>query len=56
MLKKVLEGAAALVVVVIAVNLMVVSVRPYLPYLGLVVVLIIVGVVVKLAFLRKKFW
>lgn len=56
MLKKVLEAAGALVVVVIAVNLMIVSVRPYLPYLGLVVLLIITGVLVRLAFYRKKFW
>lgn len=56
MLKKVLEGAAALAIVVIAFNLMVVSVRPYLPYLGIVVLLIITGVLLKLAFFRKKFW
>lgn len=56
MLRKVWEALGLLIVLVIAVNLIIASLKPFLPILGLVVIAIIGGALVKLLFFRQKFW
>jgi hypothetical protein len=56
MLRKGWEAIALLVVVVVAVQLVVVAIQPFLPILGLVVIGIITGVLVKVFIIKRKFW
>ena len=52
-MRKVWEALALLVVVVIAANIIIASVTPYLPVLGLIVILVIGIALFRLVILRR---
>jgi hypothetical protein len=56
MLKKGWEAIALLVLLVVAVNLIMAAIQPFLPTLGVVVLIIIVGAIVKVLITKRKFW
>lgn len=56
MLKKAWEAIALLVVLVIVVNIIIVSLTPYFPVVGLTVLLVIAGVLVKTFWFKRKHW
>lgn len=56
MLKKVWECIALLVVLVVGVQLVLASLQPWLPILGLVVIGIITAALIRLVFFRRWFW
>lgn len=55
-MRKVWEAIGLLIVLVVAVNLILASLKPLLPILGVIILCIITGVLVKVAFFRQKFW
>lgn len=56
MLKKAWEVLVLLVISIVFINIIAASIKPYLPLLGLTVVLIIICWLVHVVFIRKKFW
>jgi hypothetical protein len=56
MFKKVWEALFLLAVLVFGVQLAIASLRPLLPILGIVLLVIITGVLVKVFWFRRKFW
>lgn len=56
MLRKVWEALFLLIVLVVAVQLAIASIRPYLPVLGFVLIAIISGTLVRIFWFKRKFW
>lgn len=56
MFKKVWEALFLVIVLVVGVQLAIASLRPLLPILGLVLLGIITGVLVKVFWFKRKFW
>jgi hypothetical protein len=56
MFKKVWEALFLFVVIMVVANVVVASIRPFMPLLGLMVVLVIIGGLIHVVFIRKKFW
>lgn len=54
MMKKAWELIALLIVIVVVGNLIAISVQPFLPILGIVVVLIVSGLLVRFFFFRNR--
>lgn len=55
MLKKGWELIGLVVIIVVALNLGFSAIQPFLPILGIALVLIIVAYIVKMVFFRRKF-
>lgn len=56
MLKKVWEALFLLMVLMVTVQLALASLRPYLPVLGIVLIGIITGGLIRIVWFKRKFW